>query len=79
MYSVYWYRVLEGLAYLSCNCLWSLLCSLACMVEASHMTICYTIAVYMVYSFLTDKADETRIGTLTGLLVRGQPFSLPAL
>ena len=43
------------------------------------MTICYTIAVYMVYSFLTDKADETRIGTLTGLLVGGQPFSLPVL
>ena len=49
------------------------------MVEASHMTICYTIAVYMVYSFLTDKAGETRIGTLTGLLVGGQPFSLPVL
>ena len=63
--------MLEGLAHLSCNCPWSVLYSLACMVEASHMTICYTIAVYMVYSFLTDKADETRIGTLTGLLVRG--------
>ena len=63
--------MLEGLACLSCNYLRSLLCSLACMVEASHMTICYTIAVYMVYSFLTDEADETRIGTLTGLLVRG--------
>ena len=33
------------------------------------MTICYTIAVYMVYTFLTG-ADEATVGTLTGLLVR---------
>lgn len=34
------------------------------------MTICYTIAVYMVYTFLGEGASETHIGTLTGLLVR---------
>ena len=48
-----------------------LLCSLAAIVEASHMTICYTIAVYMVLNFLTG-ADEATVGTLTGLLVRVQ-------
>lgn len=48
-------------------------CSLATAVEASHMTICYTIAVYMVYTFLGEGASETRVGTLTGLLVGWPP------
>ena len=37
------------------------------------MTICYTIAVYMVYTFLGEGASETQVGTLTGLLVRWPP------
>lgn len=46
-----------------------LLCSLAIVVESCHITICYTIGVYMVHSFLDNSADESQIGTLTGLLV----------
>ena len=46
-----------------------LLCSLAIVVESCHITICYTIGVYMVHRFLDNSADESQIGTLTGLLV----------
>ena len=46
-------------------------CSLAIVVESCHITICYTIGVYMVHHFLDNSADESQIGTLTGLLVRG--------
>ena len=44
-------------------------CSLAVVVESCHITICYTIGVYMVHHFLDKSADESQIGTLTGLLV----------
>lgn len=43
--------------------------SLAVVVESCHITICYTIGVYMVHHFLDNSADESQIGTLTGLLV----------
>ena len=46
-------------------------CSLAVVVESCHITICYTIGVYMVHHFLDKSADESQIGTLTGLLVCG--------
>lgn len=45
-------------------------CSLAIVVESCHITICYTIGVYMVHHFLENSANESQIGTLTGLLVR---------
>ena len=40
------------------------------MVESCHITIFYTIGVYKVHRFMDNSADESQIGTLTGLLVR---------
>lgn len=39
------------------------------MVESTHITIAYTIAVFMVRRFLGEDASEATVGLLTGLLV----------